>query len=736
MSDADVRGLARPTFEHPGYSLFSSQPQQLLQHSHVQSEFDAEMWRTCAVFIATLCSGDRGCEGRRSTSSTTLARDAVAQAGYGRDEGDYEAARGESPEVHSRGSAATETICIAAEGQSQGQGTAQHNSSAATAISGDIYGGEAARLRLLRGAVEDDHRMFMSRRRQSSMPIRPDGNSSGSEASGKDMHMLMLRGSGQEGSGMLLPWRSQSSVPQGEDCRCLDCGTVDALDQPAANHSLRLGVHADCCRSKLVGNVQSRGSEFFKNDKVVGAGRTEAHSQGTQEEHREGAQGLHPRQQGRDRGQEHGHRGVGPDDRRGGGDAHRSRGGDPVDITIEDKQVIFAAINQADSKATKAAKDDWDSLTRKERLDLLEICTPDGSGLGQAVEELGGTVMRLGLHNGYDMSTKSVLNRALHIVREQRPRRLVASPLCHAGSVIQNMNMSTPEARERLRLKKKKTRRILEHIEIIFMATLKIDETECDIEQPRDNDNWKEAPLRRIREQFYDVDTDGCQWGLVSDRSGELLLKQWKISSSDIDLQCLRQLRQRSAYMSDVRSGRWGSFYFCVVRGGTWDAFEVECPVHRGTIDVVDSEGRVVRRKKQRCTRMRSWKVPVDTAERKQEQTAAILGLMQWCAMCGHHGVETPGATGKGAHKAYMQNKAEATKALKTKKEIEELRLSHGWSDDDDYNPIAAVGANALPGPAPEPGDDSATHEGCQAGADVFLPPSPVASTEQESLSD
>ena len=69
-------------------------------------------------------------------------------------------------------------------------------------------------------------------------------------------------------------------------------------------------------------------------------------------------------------------------------------------------------------------------LSRAHRIDLLEVCTPTDSGLGQEIERRVGTVYRCGLINGHDLSTRSGLRRTLMVLKDRKPRRVVASPPC------------------------------------------------------------------------------------------------------------------------------------------------------------------------------------------------------------------------------------------------------------------------------------------------------------------
>ena len=120
----------------------------------------------------------------------------------------------------------------------------------------------------------------------------------------------------------------------------------------------------------------------------------------------------------------------------------------------------------------------------------------------------------------------------------------------------------------------------------------------------------------------------------------------------------------------------------------------------------------------------------MDSAERRRAQRETILGLMQWCTVCGHDEVKTQGVGGKAQHKSYMYTTAERKEMLKTKEQIEEMRLSHGWSDDDSYDPLAAV--QAQPAPAPEDEEEQSDH-GVRPSE---LGPPPPDSTDAASSSD
>ena len=80
----------------------------------------------------------------------------------------------------------------------------------------------------------------------------------------------------------------------------------------------------------------------------------------------------------------------------------------------------------------------FEGLVGGHRVDLLELCAPWDSPLCQAVRDLGGKALALGLHNGYDFLTVEGYKRALQTIRHLRPRYLHISPPCFLCSSFQN----------------------------------------------------------------------------------------------------------------------------------------------------------------------------------------------------------------------------------------------------------------------------------------------------------
>ena len=84
----------------------------------------------------------------------------------------------------------------------------------------------------------------------------------------------------------------------------------------------------------------------------------------------------------------------------------------------------------------------FEELTER-RCDLLEVCAPWDSPLSEAVEKAGDWAIRIGLHNGYDLSTKEGLHKAMYLLRKVRPKYVHVSPPYCPFSCMQNANQRT-----------------------------------------------------------------------------------------------------------------------------------------------------------------------------------------------------------------------------------------------------------------------------------------------------
>ena len=98
-----------------------------------------------------------------------------------------------------------------------------------------------------------------------------------------------------------------------------------------------------------------------------------------------------------------------------------------------------------------------------EHVDLLEVWVSWDSPLSQAVIDAGGKAFRMGLHNGFDLSTKSGFTKAAATLRRLRPRYVHVSPPRDPWTSQNNMNQRTEEARLKLEARRQHSRKILRH---------------------------------------------------------------------------------------------------------------------------------------------------------------------------------------------------------------------------------------------------------------------------------
>ena len=174
------------------------------------------------------------------------------------------------------------------------------------------------------------------------------------------------------------------------------------------------------------------------------------------------------------------------------------------------------------------------------RVDLFEICAPWDSPLrplSGMVEQCGGRAVRLGVHNGFDLSTKGGFHRAVKELREQKPRKIHFSPPCFPWSRMQNLNRRTPAQCAQLEAKRYQSRRLLRNLE--RLCEIQVLELHGDVsgEQPWAADTWSESPWARMTLRAGGrFRVDGCMFGMRHPVTGLLLQKGWGFFSSDPSL--------------------------------------------------------------------------------------------------------------------------------------------------------------------------------------------------------
>ena len=95
------------------------------------------------------------------------------------------------------------------------------------------------------------------------------------------------------------------------------------------------------------------------------------------------------------------------------------------------------------------------------QLDLLEVCAPWDSPLVATVKQHGGQAMAIGPHNGYDLTKKSGLVKAMNLIKRRKPRYVHISPPCFPWSPMQNCNQRTEQQQEDLQRKRLESKKLI-----------------------------------------------------------------------------------------------------------------------------------------------------------------------------------------------------------------------------------------------------------------------------------
>lgn len=215
--------------------------------------------------------------------------------------------------------------------------------------------------------------------------------------------------------------------------------------------------------------------------------------------------------------------------------------GGPDDLVTLD-ETSRQVIRDAQTRARIRANLDWQMLVREARLDLLEIGAPEDSTLSTEIRNRGGSAFSVGPHCGIDFSTTAGLRAVLRIVEERRPRHLWFSLPCDPWSTLQYLNQK-PEQRQALEARRKRSRRMMRHEEIVLHKAIALG---CEVhdEHPAFATSRYEPPKKRMSAQLFSVRLDGCAVGVRLDKTGERALKPWRILTSDarmaraLDRQC------------------------------------------------------------------------------------------------------------------------------------------------------------------------------------------------------
>ena len=88
----------------------------------------------------------------------------------------------------------------------------------------------------------------------------------------------------------------------------------------------------------------------------------------------------------------------------------------------------------------------------------MEVCCPEASSLSAEVLRLGGSAVRLGLHNGHDLSTYQGYLRSKEMMMHTKPRHMWVSTPCALDSPLQNLKQKIAEQGQALAAKREVNR--------------------------------------------------------------------------------------------------------------------------------------------------------------------------------------------------------------------------------------------------------------------------------------
>ena len=165
-------------------------------------------------------------------------------------------------------------------------------------------------------------------------------------------------------------------------------------------------------------------------------------------------------------------------------------------LSASDRDFLVTALTQSEDDMVEAF-----TTFSSNRVDLVEVCCGPNSLLSQVVEQFGGTSERIGLFNGFDMSTSKGLEKARRLVAQRRPRWLWFALPCGPTSPIQHLNELTPEGLARSLKRKQKSRKTCRNC-VKLAEEHVLEGGDIGWEWPRNNEAWYFPEVKRFM-KFY-----------------------------------------------------------------------------------------------------------------------------------------------------------------------------------------------------------------------------------------
>ena len=206
-------------------------------------------------------------------------------------------------------------------------------------------------------------------------------------------------------------------------------------------------------------------------------------------------------------------------------------------LALEDRSFLTSTLKQTEEDVVEVL-----TTLKQDRIDLIEVCCGPNSLLGETVVSQAGKAERIGLFNGFDMSTKQGYEKARKFIARRNPRWLWFSLPCGPTSPIQNLTDElTPEGLTKSLKRKQKSRRTCKNCVALGKEHV---ERNGDLgwEWPRGNQAWNFPEVKwfleflESRDLYFPAKLDGCMVGVIAPDCGVPMKKPWLIVSTNRDM--------------------------------------------------------------------------------------------------------------------------------------------------------------------------------------------------------
>lgn len=185
----------------------------------------------------------------------------------------------------------------------------------------------------------------------------------------------------------------------------------------------------------------------------------------------------------------------------------------------------------------------------KEQCVLLEICCAPNSGLTNKIQEKGGIAYHTGAEKHMDLSTDVGYHRVSRFADELKPDWLWFSIPCCPKPLVQPMTEQSDQQRKTAKKKHRVAKKMIQRS--VSLAREQVNRGgHFGWEWPTSNGGWHNRTLKEffqallVEGLLHFANLDGCQVGVASQDTGNMLEKRWRIATASkhmakmLHLQC------------------------------------------------------------------------------------------------------------------------------------------------------------------------------------------------------